>query len=40
MAIFGEPIQDLNHPANAVKCANEMLKKVEWLQENGLTKAT
>lgn len=32
MAIFGEPIQDLNHPANAVKCANEMLKKVEWLQ--------
>lgn len=32
MAIFGEPIQDINHPANAVKCANEMLKKVEWLQ--------
>lgn len=32
MAIFGEPIQDINHPSNAVKCAYEMLKKVEWLQ--------
>ena len=33
MAIFGEPIQDLNHPVNAVKCAYEMLKKVEELQD-------
>ena len=33
MAIFGEPIQDLNHPVNAVKCAYDMLKKVEELQE-------
>ena len=36
MAIFGEPIQDINHPANAVKCAYEMLKKVEWLQDKWL----
>ncbi len=36
MAIFGEPIQDLNHPQNAVKCACEMLKKVEELQEKWL----
>lgn len=33
MAIFGEPIQDINHPQNAVKCAYEMLKKVEQLQD-------
>lgn len=33
MAIFGEPIQDINHPQNAVKCACAMLKKVEELQE-------
>lgn len=33
MAIFGEPIQDINHPQNAVKCACEMLKKVDQLQE-------
>ncbi len=36
MAIFGEPIQDINHPKNAVKCAYEMLKKVEYLQEKWL----
>ena len=36
MAIFGEPIQDLNHPHNAVKCACEMLKKVNELQEKWL----
>lgn len=36
MAIFGEPIQDLNHPQNAVKCAVEMLKKVEQLREKWL----
>lgn len=33
MAIFGEPIPDDNHPQNAVKCAYEMLKKVEYLRE-------
>ena len=38
MAIFGEPVQDIHHPQNAVKCAVEMLKKVDmlrdkWLQE-------
>ncbi|MDR1168407.1 MAG: adenylate/guanylate cyclase domain-containing protein [Heliobacteriaceae bacterium] len=32
MAIFGEPVQDINHPVNAVKCAHEMLKKVHQLQ--------
>ena len=36
MAIFGEPIQDINHPQNAVKCACEMLKKVEELREKWL----
>lgn len=36
MAIFGEPIQDINHPQNAVKCACEMLKKVEQLQDKWL----
>lgn len=38
MAIFGEPVQDKNHVANAVKCADEMLKEVarlrkKWLEE-------
>ena len=33
MAIFGEPIQDLNHPINAVRCAYAMLKKVSELQD-------
>lgn len=33
MAIFGEPIQDKNHPINAVKCAYEMLLKVKELQK-------
>lgn len=36
MAIFGEPIQDLNHPQNAVKCACAMLKKVDQLQDKWL----
>lgn len=36
MALFGEPIQDINHPQNAVKCAYEMLKKVEYLREKWL----
>ena len=39
MAVFGEPIQDKNHPQNAVKCAYAMLQKVKelqikWAQEN------
>ena len=33
MAVFGEPIQDENHPLNAVKCGFEMLKKVQELNE-------
>jgi len=36
MVIFGEPIQDINHPKNAVKCAYEMLKKVNYLREKWL----
>lgn len=36
MAIFGEPIQDLNHPVNAVKCAYEMLRKVDELRDKWL----
>jgi len=37
MAIFGEPIQDKNHAENAVRCANEMLKKVESLQHKWMS---
>lgn len=33
MAVFGEPIQDENHPINAVKCGIEMLKKVDELDK-------
>ena len=33
MAVFGEPINDDNHPVNAVKCGLEMLKKVEELDK-------
>ena len=36
MVIFGEPIQDINHSKNAVKCAYEMLKKVSYLREKWL----
>lgn len=36
MALFGEPIQDSNHAENAVKCAYEMLRKVEYLREKWL----
>lgn len=36
MAVFGDPIQDLEHPNNAVKCAYEMLKKVRDLQDKWL----
>ena len=36
MAIFGEPIQDENHPKNAVRCACEMLDKVKELQAKWL----
>lgn len=35
MAIFGAPIEDENHPKNAVRCACDMLAKVDELQENG-----
>ena len=37
MAIFGEPIQDLNHPQNAVRCACAMLDKVDELREKWLS---
>lgn len=36
MAIFGEPIQDKNHAINSVKCANEMLQKVDELKKKWL----
>jgi len=36
MAIFGEPIQDINHAKNAVLCANEMLKTVDRLRDKWL----
>jgi len=36
MVIFGEPIQDEFHAINAVKCANEMLEKVNELQQKWL----
>lgn len=36
MVIFGEPIQDINHPRNAVKCAYEMLQEVHHLRDKWL----
>jgi adenylate cyclase len=36
MAIFGEPIQDINHAQNAVRCGDEMIKKVNQLQDKWL----
>lgn len=36
MAIFGAPIEDNNHPKNAVRCACEMLAKVDELQKKWL----
>ncbi|MDD3437234.1 MAG: adenylate/guanylate cyclase domain-containing protein, partial [Candidatus Gastranaerophilales bacterium] len=36
MAIFGEPIQDKSHALNAVKCADEILTKVDELQKKWL----
>lgn len=36
MAIFGEPIHDINHAKNAVLCANEMLQAVERLRDKWL----
>ena len=33
MAVFGEPIQDENHPLNAVKCGYEMLQRVQELNK-------
>ena len=38
MAVFGEPIQDENHPLNAVKCGYEMLEKVGELNKKWLAK--
>ena len=32
LAVFGEPIKNENHAVDAVKCADEMLKKVKQLQ--------
>lgn len=37
LAIFGEPIINENHPVNAVKCADKILKKVRSLQEKWLS---
>jgi len=37
MAVFGEPIQDENHAENAVKCAYEMLQKVEFLHKKWIS---
>ncbi len=37
LAIFGEPIKNENHPVDAVKCADKMLKKVRRLQEKWLS---
>ncbi len=37
MVIFGEPIQDENHPVNAIRCAAEMLEKVNELQQKWLS---
>ncbi len=32
MAIFGEPLQEKNHAENAVRCADEILKRIKILQ--------
>lgn len=37
MVIFGEPIKDELHPVNAVRCAHEMLEKVDELQQKWLS---
>lgn len=37
MVIFGEPIKDDLHPVNAVRCAHEMLAKVDELQQKWLS---
>lgn len=37
MAIFGAPIEDENHPKNAVRCACDMLAKVNELQKKWLS---
>ena len=37
MAVFGEPIQDEQHPLNAVKCGYEMLQKVQELDKKWQT---
>lgn len=37
MAIFGEPIKNKNHAANAVKCAAQIQKRAKELQEKWLS---
>lgn len=37
MVIFGEPIKDDLHPVNAVRCACEMLEKVNELQQKWIS---
>ena len=37
MVIFGEPIQDETHAINSIRCANEMLEKVDELQQKWLS---
>ncbi len=37
MAIFGEPIKNKKHAINAVKCAQEILKKVKVLQNKWIS---
>lgn len=37
MVIFGEPIHDEHHPVNAIRCAYEMLQKVDELQKKWLS---
>ncbi len=36
LAVFGEPIKNENHAVDAVKCADDMLKKVKQLQSKWL----
>ncbi len=36
LAVFGEPIENKNHAIDAVKCADQMLKKVKTLQTKWL----
>ncbi len=33
LAVFGEPIKDNNHALNAIKCGNEIKKKIKFLRD-------